>query len=53
MASNTKVVSLEFDGIWKGMKILFVKYHFSSGVNGFHERIRAITDTSFAVGRLN
>ena len=34
-------------------KVYMKIHHFNSGVNGFRERIRVVTDTSFAVGRLN
>ena len=37
------------------MKILCIKdhVHVCSGINDFHVRIRAITNASFTVGRLN
>ena len=35
------------------MNVLCIKDHVRSLVNGFRERIRAITNASFAVGRLN
>ena len=37
----------------EGMKILCIKDHVHSSINDFHERIRAITNPSFAVGCLN
>ena len=37
----------------EGMKILCIKDHVRSSINDFRERIRAITNPSFAVGRLN
>ena len=49
----------ELCGLWsltalgEGMKILFVKDHVRSIINDFCERIRAITNPSFAVGHLN
>ena len=48
-----KVTDLEFDGLGEGMKILCIKDYVRSSINDFRERIRAITNTSFAVGRLN
>ena len=35
------------------MKILFIKDHVRSSINDFRERIRVITNPSFAVGCLN
>ena len=35
------------------MKILCIKDHVCSSINDFRERIRAITNPSFVVGRLN
>ena len=35
------------------MKILCIKDHVRSSINDSHERIRAITKTSFAIGYLN
>ena len=37
----------------EGMKILCIKDHVRSSIIDFRERIRAITNPSFAVGRLN
>ena len=37
----------------EGMNIFCIKDHVRSSINDFRERIRAITNTSFAVGRLN
>ena len=37
----------------EGMKILYIKDHVRSSINDFRERNRAITNPSFAVGRLN
>ena len=53
--NNTcKVADLEFDSIGReGMKILCIKGHVRSSINDFSERIRAITNTNFVVGRLN
>ena len=34
------------------MKILCIKDHVCSSINDIHERIRAITNASFVVGRL-
>ena len=53
MASKTntcKFADLEFDGF---EKILCIKDHVHSSINNFRERIRAITNPSFMVGRLN
>lgn len=39
---------------FEGLKILLMKDHICSTINGFRERIGAITtNTSFEVGRLN
>ena len=57
MASKTKaskLADLEFDGFGgEGMKILCIKDHVRSSINGFRERNKAITNPSFAVGCLN
>ena len=37
----------------EGMKILGINDHVRSSINDFRERIRAITNPSFAVGLLN
>ena len=37
----------------EGMKILCIKDHVHSCINDFRERIRAITNPSFAVGRFS
>ena len=37
----------------EGMKILCIKDHIHSCINDFRERIRAITNPCFVVGRLN
>ena len=37
----------------EGMKILCIKDHVRSSINDFRERIRAINNPSFVVGRLN
>ena len=48
--TNTcKIADMEFDGMREGMKILLFK---DSSINGFCERIRAITNASFTVGCL-
>ena len=44
---------LDSDGSGKGTKILCTKDHVRSLVNGFRERISAITKAIFDVGRLN
>ena len=41
------------DLLREGMKILCIKDHVRSSINDSLERIRAITNTSFVVGRLN
>ena len=56
MASKTntcKVADLELTALGEGMKILCIKDYVCSSINDFRERIRAITNPSFVVGRLN
>ena len=56
MASKTntcKVADLEFDGFVRRYVDFAIKDHVRSSINDFRERIRAITNPSFAVGRLN
>ena len=53
MASKTnasKLADLECDGLGEGIKILCIKDHVRSSINGFHVRNRAITNPSFTVG---
>ena len=56
MASKLTLVRLQtwsLTALEEGMKILCIKDHVRSCINDFRERIRAITNPSFAVGRLN
>lgn len=41
-ANTCMPATLEFDGIWKGMKTLFMNEHVLSSINGFGVRIRRI-----------
>ena len=51
--TNTcKVADLEFDSIGRRYEDLCIKDPVCSSINDFRERIRAITNASFAVGRL-
>ena len=59
MASKTNTCKVAGNGLqtWsltalrEGMKILLIKGHVRSSINGFCERIRVITNASFVVGR--
>ena len=56
MASKLTLVRLQtwsLTALREGMQILCIKDHVRSCINDFRERIRAITNPSFAVGRLN
>ena len=56
MAAKTntcKVADLELTALGEGMKILCIKDHVRSSINYIRERIRVITNPSFAVGCLN
>ena len=57
MASKTntcvRLHTWSLTALGEGMKILCIKDHVRSCINDFRERIRAITNPSFAVGRLN
>ena len=48
-----RLQSWSLTALGEGMKILCIKDHVRSSINDFRERIRAITNPSFAVGRLN
>ena len=53
LRARKRLLTRSLTALAEGMKILCIKGHVHSSINDFRERIRAITNPSFAVGRLN